>query len=257
MVKMRQIIKGDFDEATYEEHSCSRDPPAQNSRGPSDTSNSSAEFECIKTTLKSILSLIDSAPVTTCGCVQPPADDPGGFTCKSDVMYSPESPLPSPSPSPSTCNSNNDLLELEPAKKSTQETCFDYSNLDEIESVDSECECESYAPVEGEEGDTNSSPPHLVVDDEKNDQENPPVEFDESQNEYEVECILNKKIDKESGHTFYLVKWKGYDLTECTWEPIENLSKCQESIATFEKEKKQQKRRLKWSGKSRKKKKSA
>ncbi len=45
-----------------------------------------------------------------------------------------------------------------------------------------------------------------------------PVEPDE---EYEVEDILGKR--NISGKAHYLVKWKGYDASESTWEPKENL----------------------------------
>jgi hypothetical protein len=45
---------------------------------------------------------------------------------------------------------------------------------------------------------------------------------DDIEQEYEVEQILNNKW--VSGKPYYLVKWKGYDTSENTWEPIENLT---------------------------------
>jgi hypothetical protein len=40
--------------------------------------------------------------------------------------------------------------------------------------------------------------------------------------EYMVKRILQMK--KFSGQTKYLVKWKGYDTLENTWEPVKNLT---------------------------------
>ena len=39
---------------------------------------------------------------------------------------------------------------------------------------------------------------------------------------FEVEAILEKGKG-EAGEELYKVKWKGYDESECTWEPLENL----------------------------------
>ena len=44
----------------------------------------------------------------------------------------------------------------------------------------------------------------------------------EEDEEYEVEEIIEKKIKK--GEISYKVKWKGYPLSESTWEPAKNLS---------------------------------
>lgn len=54
--------------------------------------------------------------------------------------------------------------------------------------------------------------------------------------EFEVEKILDKRIINRK--TQYLVKWKGFDEAENTWEPKSNLSKCQQLIKEFEKRKK-------------------
>lgn len=56
------------------------------------------------------------------------------------------------------------------------------------------------------------------------------MEIEEDPDEYEVEAITNRKIEK--GKLYYKVKWLGYK--EQTWEPIENLTNCAESIASFE-----------------------
>lgn len=38
---------------------------------------------------------------------------------------------------------------------------------------------------------------------------------------YEVEAILNKRLFK--GKIQYLIQWKGYGLSENSWEPRENI----------------------------------
>jgi hypothetical protein len=39
---------------------------------------------------------------------------------------------------------------------------------------------------------------------------------------FEVEKIVSKKV--EDGKTLYQIKWKGYSITDNTWEPIEHLN---------------------------------
>ena len=56
-----------------------------------------------------------------------------------------------------------------------------------------------------------------------------PVEPDE---EYEVEGIQGKKTI--SGTVHYLVKWKGYNTSESTWEPKRNLKNCARTLQQFE-----------------------
>ncbi len=57
---------------------------------------------------------------------------------------------------------------------------------------------------------------------------NPPIATDaelQPENEpedYEVESILDKRT--VSGQVQYLIKWKGYEHVDNTWEPVENLS---------------------------------
>ena len=56
-----------------------------------------------------------------------------------------------------------------------------------------------------------------------------PVEPDE---EYKVEGILGKKTISGTAH--YLVKWKGYNTSESTWEPKQNLRNCARTLQRFE-----------------------
>ena len=51
-----------------------------------------------------------------------------------------------------------------------------------------------------------------------------PVELDEETQEpkYEIEAILDCKHISKKKH--FLIKWKGYDHTENTWEPEEHLT---------------------------------
>lgn len=53
--------------------------------------------------------------------------------------------------------------------------------------------------------------------------------------EYEVEAILDSKLIK--GKTKYLIRWKGWDESDDTWEPEETLN-CPELIKKFKKNKK-------------------
>lgn len=49
--------------------------------------------------------------------------------------------------------------------------------------------------------------------------------------EYEVEYIVNDQLI--DGYRQYLVKWKGYDDFENTWEPEENLQHCEDLIEAY------------------------
>uniref|UniRef100_A0A0R3S4D0 Chromo domain-containing protein n=1 Tax=Elaeophora elaphi TaxID=1147741 RepID=A0A0R3S4D0_9BILA len=43
---------------------------------------------------------------------------------------------------------------------------------------------------------------------------------------YEPEYIVDMKVT--SGRCFYLIKWKDFPMSDCTWEPTENLINCEE-----------------------------
>lgn len=60
------------------------------------------------------------------------------------------------------------------------------------------------------------------------DESTPPME-----EEYIVEKILDKRTE-EDGSVKYLLKWKGYDDADNTWEPVENLD-CEALLQEFEK----------------------
>lgn len=50
---------------------------------------------------------------------------------------------------------------------------------------------------------------------------------------YEIEIILDKRKKKNKNE--YLIKWKGYNFSECTWEPKENIL-APKILKKFEKE---------------------
>ena len=54
----------------------------------------------------------------------------------------------------------------------------------------------------------------------------------EVEDEYSVENIIDKRFDAD-GNVNYLIKWKGYEDKDNTWEPIENLY-CDDLIVEFE-----------------------
>jgi hypothetical protein len=62
----------------------------------------------------------------------------------------------------------------------------------------------------------------------------PPPEIDEfGESNWEVELILDSRIKGRWKKREFLVKWKGYDSSHNSWEPLSNLSNCQEAIALY------------------------
>ena len=59
----------------------------------------------------------------------------------------------------------------------------------------------------------------------------PPPAIIGGQEEYEVEQILDSRIQR--GKFQYSVDWKGYDPADRCWEPIEILEHCNELIDKF------------------------
>ncbi len=53
---------------------------------------------------------------------------------------------------------------------------------------------------------------------------------------YQVEDIVDKK--DENNIIKYKVKWKGFPLSEATWEPVENLTNVEALINQYEEKKK-------------------
>jgi hypothetical protein len=60
----------------------------------------------------------------------------------------------------------------------------------------------------------------------------PAVESTETEPEWEVEAVLNKRTRGNKAQ--YLVKWKGYPMEEASWEPEDHLLNSREAIDDFE-----------------------
>jgi hypothetical protein len=58
------------------------------------------------------------------------------------------------------------------------------------------------------------------------------IELDNDEKEWEVEKILDSRTHNTD--TEYLVKWKGYDDKDNTWEPLKNLTNCQEALRNYQ-----------------------
>ncbi|KAH7287687.1 hypothetical protein KP509_32G069400 [Ceratopteris richardii] len=60
----------------------------------------------------------------------------------------------------------------------------------------------------------------------------PPIEIDDHE-EFEVEHVLDSRISR--GRLEYLIHWKGYDISDRTWEPAENLQRAPIKVQEFHK----------------------
>lgn len=50
---------------------------------------------------------------------------------------------------------------------------------------------------------------------------------------YEVESILGKRINPVNKKEEFLIKWRGWQWKDNTWEPIENLAGCEAAMEAF------------------------
>jgi len=66
---------------------------------------------------------------------------------------------------------------------------------------------------------------------------------DEKEKLYEVEKIIERRCVK--GKYEYKIKWKGYDLNDCTWEPIKNLKNVLSLVNEFDQQHPKEKNNLK------------
>lgn len=53
--------------------------------------------------------------------------------------------------------------------------------------------------------------------------------------EWEIDKIVDSRIEEDTLKHFYLVKWKGFTSKDNTWEPKRNLVHCWEAIEAYEK----------------------
>lgn len=51
--------------------------------------------------------------------------------------------------------------------------------------------------------------------------------------EFEVEKILDSRLDKPTGKIEFLVKWRGYAKSANSWEPEDNLGHCGRKILEY------------------------
>merc|ERR1712083_850060 len=69
--------------------------------------------------------------------------------------------------------------------------------------------------------------------DDEGEEEEKPKKKKKAEAEYEVESIVSKR-ESDEGKVEYLVKWKGWNASDNTWEPVDNLQSSQELIDEFE-----------------------
>ena len=59
----------------------------------------------------------------------------------------------------------------------------------------------------------------------------PPAELKDGEDEWEVESVKDSRYSR--GQLQYLVHWKGYDVSEDTWEPARHLTHTRELVNDF------------------------
>ena len=74
--------------------------------------------------------------------------------------------------------------------------------------------------------------PYKETDLHGNNETRPPPDLVEGNEEYEVEAILSHHLHKNC-ETTYLIKWKGYDSSENSWEPESNLQNAEEELDDY------------------------
>ena len=57
-------------------------------------------------------------------------------------------------------------------------------------------------------------------------------DFDDIDDYYEVEKIITRRFNGKN--KLYLIKWLGYPLKDCTWEPISHLDKVKTLVEQFD-----------------------
>ena len=76
--------------------------------------------------------------------------------------------------------------------------------------------------------------PYKETDEHGPNHTDPPPDLINGENEYEVEAILAHR--KRGRQMQYLIKWKGYDPSNNTWEPETNLSDADEILAGYKRQ---------------------
>ncbi len=61
----------------------------------------------------------------------------------------------------------------------------------------------------------------------------PPPDLIEGEAEYEVEQVLNACQKGRGRKVHYYIKWKGFPMSDSTWEPLEHLNNAQDLITDF------------------------
>ena len=49
---------------------------------------------------------------------------------------------------------------------------------------------------------------------------------------YDIESIITRKI--KGNKKYYLIKWEGYPITDCSWEPLSHLSNLADVVKDFD-----------------------